>query len=281
MRIVSLEPGATAVLCEIGLADLLAGVADDPDPDDLPLLATVPFVAHAERDSAGDRRLHVDEDALAALEPDLVVLPGRTVLARPPEGASLLTHDPTSLEGVFNAIATLGAMTAAEDAALGLVEDLRDRLGAIEERVRERLDEGNEPTRVVVLEWLDPPQASGRWIPEQVRRAGGWELLGREGGPAIPTTWEAIVEVDPDALLVMTRGLGLREAVRAWEAVRRPEGWADLAAVRSGRLVAVDARSLFTTAGPRLLDGIALLAELLDPVGFPDLAPDEGWAPLG
>jgi iron complex transport system substrate-binding protein len=195
-------------------------------------------------------------------------------------GASVLRHDPSSLEGVFHAIATLGAMTSSEDAALGLVEELRDQLGGIEERVRERLGEGLVPLRVVMLEWFEPPWTAGRWIPEQIRRAGGWELLGNEGEPSRPTDWEAIAEVDPEALFLMCRGAGLRSAMRAWERLPKPEGWTDLEAVRRGQVFAVDARTYFTEPGPQLVDGIALVAELLDPEGHAGIAPEAGWAPL-
>ena len=91
---------------------------------------------------------------------------------------------PTSVEGIFNAISTVGAMAEAEDEAVGLVELLRERLARIENRVLERRLAGAPARRVVCLEWLDPPFAAGHWVPEQVRRAGGWELLGAAGEPS-------------------------------------------------------------------------------------------------
>ena len=92
-----------------------------------------------------------------------------------------MSLEPTSLEGIFNTIATVGAMTEAEDEAVEVVDGLRERLGRVEARVAERRDAGRTPVRVVGLEWLDPPFAVGHWVPEQIRRAGAWDLLGAGG----------------------------------------------------------------------------------------------------
>ncbi|HEX9043562.1 MAG TPA: ABC transporter substrate-binding protein [Candidatus Limnocylindrales bacterium] len=280
MRIVSLEPGATEILCAIGLGDEIVGVADDPSAVDLAELVATPFVAHARWDSGGLRRVDVDTDALAATSPGLIVAArAADIPAGAVEGATILSFEPTSLEGVFNAIAAIGAMTSAEDAALELIEDLRNELGVIEERVRERSDDGRRPVRAIVLESLDPPLASGLWVPEQVRRAGGWELLGVEGASPRAATWEAVADLDPEVLFVSVRGSGLPASMRAWEAIPA-ERVAGLPVVGAGRVYALDGRSYLSVAGPRLVDGVALLAELLDPGAFEDIAPQTGWAPL-
>lgn len=280
MRIVALAPGATEIVCAIGLADELVGIADDPSPQDLAALAEAPFVAAARVRPGGGRDLRLDDDALRAAAPDLILAPAGLALPAGIGEASVLTIDPASLEGLFNAIATIGSMTAAEDEALELVEELRDRLGSIEERVRERSEAGHRPVRVVALEGLDPLHGCGRWVPEQIRRAGGWEVLGREGAEAPAITWAAIADVDPEALVLMPTGLDLPATVAAWEGQPRPDGWDDLAAVHLHRVIAVDGRGYFGVPGPRLIDGIALLAEVLDPAGFEGIAPEAAWTPL-
>ena len=108
---------------------------------------------------------------------------------------------------------------------------------------------GSSPPRVVLLGAVDPPRAVGRWIPDQVRLAGGWELLGQDGGPAEPTTWDAVRDMDPEVLVLLPDGLPLPEAIRAWEASPRPEGWADLRAVRDDRVFVVDGGA-FVLPGP-------------------------------
>ena len=148
---------------------------------------------------------------------------------------SVVSLEPRSIEGILNTISTVGAMADAEDEAVGLIEILRERLGAIENRVLERRLAGVAPRRVVCLEWLDPPFAAGHWVPEQVRRAGGWELLGREGERSMETTWQAVREVDPEQLLLIPCGLDA-EATRAeWARTPKPDWFDDAARRPRGR----------------------------------------------
>ena len=107
-------------------------------------------------------------------------------------------------------------MTGAESAAVRVVERFRGRLGKIERKVQQRRDAGHQPPRVVALEWLDPPFAAGHWVPEQVRRAGGWELLGRDGERSAETTWRAVRDVDPEMLVLMPCGYHVNDAVAEW-----------------------------------------------------------------
>lgn len=312
MRIVSLLPAATEIVWALGLGDFLVGVshACDHPPGVVgrPVL-TRPVPAPADA-SAGPLGAIVVEaaaggppgateilvDRLAALEPDVVVVgpppggpdpaagragPGRDAALRAvlPADATIVVIEPVSLEGIFHAIATVGAMTAAEDEAVGLVEILRERLADVEEVVEERRAQGQRAPRVVALEWLDPPVAAGLWLPEQIRRAGGWEVLGGDGRPAARTTWEAIEDLDPEMLLLAPAGLHLADAVAAWRAMPRPADWAELQAVRRGHVFALDA-AYFSRPGPRVVDGIELLAEIFDPAAFVDLAPAGSWVPV-
>jgi iron complex transport system substrate-binding protein len=194
---------------------------------------------------------------------------------------AVVSLEPTSLEGIFNTIATVGAMADAEDAAVDLVEGLRARLGAVETRVHERRQEGHVPPRVVGVEWLDPPFAVGHWVPEQIRRAGGWDLLGQDGEASRQTDWASIAEVDPEMLVLMPCGFHLRETVEEWGRTPRPIGWSSIEAVRRGNVFAVDGSAYFSRPGPRVIDGIELLAEIFDPDAFVETAPPGSWTPLG
>lgn len=307
MRIVSLLPSATEIVCALGLDEELVGRSDGCDHP--PEVTAVPVVARSA--APGDEAAapvsgggspsarrgrpsvgRLDLDALRAAEPDLVLTDeecGSCGIARADvvkalrswgSEAEVVSLEPTSIEGILHTITTVGAMTSAEDEAIGLVELLRERLGAIEAQVQRRRSEGIRARRVVAVEWLDPPYASGLWVPEQVRRAGGWDVLGAEGDRSLPTTWEAVAEVDPEQILLVPCGLDARETADAWEHVRRPEGWHELRAVRHGEVFALDARSYFSRPGPRVIEGIAMLAELFDPGGFVDEAPTEAWIPL-
>jgi iron complex transport system substrate-binding protein len=194
--------------------------------------------------------------------------------------ATVVSLEPASIEGILNTISTVGAMADAEDEAVGLVEILRERLAEIENRVLERRLEGVRPRRVVCLEWLDPPFAAGHWVPEQVRRAGGWDLLGRPGEPSAETTWEQVREVDPEQLMLMPCGFDARRTAEEWARADRPDWVRELRAVRRGEVFALDGSSYFSRPGPRVIDGIALLAELFDPGGFEEEVPSEAWMPL-
>ncbi|HYO44492.1 MAG TPA: ABC transporter substrate-binding protein [Candidatus Limnocylindrales bacterium] len=283
MRIVSLLPAATEIVLALGLGEELAGVTHRCE---VPPAAGDPLVVTRRGRGTGPDTL--DDNALEEAEPDLVIagegdgglVDARAVEARyadaetPP---SLLALAPVSVEGVLNGIIAVGAMTEAEDEALGVVEDLRERLKGLEEIVMSRRDDGFAPPRVVLLGAVDPPRTVGRWVPDQVRLAGGWEILGAEGERPQATTWEAVRDMDPEVLVLLPQGLPLREAIRAWEAMPRPEGWADLRAVRDGRAFVVDG-PCFTLAGPGVIDGIEVLAELIDPAAFDGMSPPATWA---
>ena len=307
MRIVSLLPSATEIVCAIGLGDELVGVTHECD---FPQEAVgKPVMTRSVHDltTTSSRDIHrlvtasvhggsslyaLDEAALAAAEPDLILtqelcrvcaVSYRDVneVARALDAdITVVSLEPTSIEGILNTISTVGAMTEAEDAAVDLVESLRERLGAIEQKVQARRDGGGRSPRVVGLEWLDPPFASGHWVPEQIRRAGGWELLGSDGERSVQTTWDAVSEVDPEMLLLMPCGFHLAETQLEWARTRRPPGYADLTSVRRGHVFALDGSSYFSRPGPRVIDGIELLAEIFDPGAFVDVAPLGSWAPV-
>lgn len=271
MRIVSLLPAATEIVWALGLGDDLVGISHACD---FPrAVAGRPVVT---RPSSGA----VDGATLASLRPDLVFTGAGPRDWDVGPGATVVVLDPASLEGIFHSIATVGAMTAAEDEAVGLVEILRERLADVEEVAAERRDQGHHAPRVVALDRLDPLSAAGLWLPEQVRRAGGWEVLGSDGESSAPTTWGAVAEVDPEVLLLVPRGMHLREAAQAWKATPRPPFWSEIQAVRRGRVLALDASSYFSRPGPRVIDGIEILAEIFDPAAFVDLAPAGSWVPV-
>ena len=307
MRIVSLLPSATEIVCALGLADELVGVTHECDFP--PQVRDIRAVTRSVHDLAGasSHAIHrlvegsmqsgsslyaLDEAALAEARPDLILTQElcrvcavgyREVneVARRLDGeVTVLSLEPTSIEGILNAISTVGAMTEAEDAAMDLVEELRERLRTVEEQVIARREAGHVPPRVAAIEWLAPPFAVGHWVPEQIRRAGGWELLGAEGGKAVETTWDAVREVDPEMLLLMPCGYHLAETVAEWDRTPRPEWWPDLGAVQRGQVYALDGSSYFSRPGPRVVDGIETLAEIFDPEAFDGMAPPASWLRL-
>ncbi len=307
MRIVSLLPSATEIVFALGLGDELVGRTHECDYPSA--AATVPVMTADATPEPGatSRRIHdrvraqlhggsaiyrLDEAALAAARPDLILTQElcevcavsyrqvtEAVRAIDAE-VTVVSLEPTSLEGIFNTITTVGAYASAEDEAVGLVEVLRERLAAIENRVLERRLDGVAPRRVVCAEWLDPPFTAGHWVPEQVQRAGGWELLGQAGARSVETTWEAVRDVDPQQLFLMPCGFDATQTRDEWARTPHPAWLADLQAVREGQVFVVDGSAYFSRPGPRAIEGVALLAELMDPLGFAGEAPPGSWSPV-
>lgn len=282
MRIVSLVPSATEIVYALGLGEDLVGrshACDYPeDVVDLPVV-TVDDPAAPER--------HLDGTLLAALEPDLVLTDGSedaplvdyaevsAIVGGLERDVTLVALAPETIEGILNSISTVGAYTEAEYEAVGLVEILRERLAAVE-----RGSVGPDTRRVVVLEGLDPLLGAGRWVPEMVRRAGGWELLGREREPSVVTSWSQLREVEPEVLILALRDADAAGAARALETAVLPQWFDELEAVREGEFFAVDGHGLFSRPGPRVIEGVAVLAELLEPEIFAGAGPVEAWLPL-
>jgi iron complex transport system substrate-binding protein len=308
MRIVSLLPSATEIVAALGLADELVGITHECDWP--PEIAGTPVMTRSVFDLStssssdihrlvsdavhgGSSLYALDEEALEAAQPDLILtqelcqvcaVSYRQVneVARAIDAdITVVSLEPTSLEGIFNTISTVGAMTDAEDEAIELVESLRTRLGIVETKVHERRKEGHEAPRVVGLEWLEPPFALGHWVPEQIRRAGGWDLLGQDGEASRQTDWLSIADVDPEMILLMPCGFHLAETVREWARTEVPPWIVELPAARRGAVVALDGSAYFSRPGPRVIDGIEMLAEIMDPEGFVDIAPPGGWTPVG
>src|ERR1035437_1034109 len=285
MRIVSLLPSATEIVCALGLREQLVGVSHCCDyPPEIQGVAVVTrpaggsgSAAHGASavSSAGtaasaagpDDELASAElirETLRACRPDLILIREggagsgsrqlEVVLGGADVSPTIVSLDPVSLEGIFHSITTIGAMTETEDDAIELVEALREDLGELEHQVVARHDQGMRTKSVAALQGLVPLIASGRWVPEQVRRSGGWDLLGREREKAALTSWEAIRDVDPEMLMIAPAGLTLREAKAEFGRIERPEFWSDLEAVRRRQVFILDP-IYFSRPGPRVIGG--------------------------
>jgi iron complex transport system substrate-binding protein len=275
------------------MSDRLVAISHRCDyPPEIEGVAIVTRPKSSARAAAGDDELgpsELDRAALLAAAPELVIVGDRgagprtrdvdAALVGVEHSPQIVALDPITLEGIFHSITTVGAMTESEDDAIELLEALREEIGEIEQGVLARHDSGLRPRRVVMLEGLSPLLASGRWVPEQVRRAGGWDLLGREGEPASPTTWQAIRDVDPEMLFFSPAGMTMSRTQDLWKSGERPEFWEELEAVRRGQVFFVEP-VYFCRPGPRVVDGVAMLAEIFDPDTFVGTAPEDGWTPL-
>ena len=288
MRICSFLPSATEILFALGLGDEIVGVSHECDypPEALSKSRVITTVIDQERLSSDaiDQAVHaalnertslyqVDEEVLRRAQPDLIVtqelcdvcaIDTATVsealraLSYRPKVISLHPH---TVSEMLDDIRRVGEMTGRRAEAEAVVQSLQGRL----ERVRERLAHISHRPRVFCLEWLKPPMACGHWVPEQVELAGGQEVLGRKGEPSRYVTWEDIAAADPDILILMPCGFPMERTRRELHVLTSEPLWHELPAVRDGRVYLVNGPASFNRSGPRLVDGIELLAGLFHP----------------
>ncbi|MGZ8477855.1 MAG: cobalamin-binding protein [Candidatus Binatia bacterium] len=286
MRICSLLPGATEIAFALGLGDQIVGVTHECDypaeAQDKPIVVKSPFdhkrMSGAEIDrkvaellQTGKGLYFIDEAAFADAAPDVILTQGLCEvcaldydevvkaagkLLRPPAIVSLNPH---SMQEILDDIRRVGAATGRSNAAMALVDNLRQRI----ERVGGR--EPNRRPRVVCLEWFEPLYSAGHWVPEMVALAGGHDVLGRAGEPSAKINWCQVVEAQPEVILLMPCGFDVRRAVKESTPLRALPGWKDLPAVRAERVFALNGNAYFSRPGPRLVNGLEILARIIHP----------------
>ncbi len=292
MRIVSLLPSATEIVYLLGLGDQLTGVSHECDFPPA-ALGKRQIIRPAFKGSGlssreidlqvraslerGEGIYHIDLEALQAADPDLIltqelcdvcaapyqdVVGAATALRRKPE---ILPLDPKSLGDVLKDVERVGEATGRLREAKAVVDSLERRIEAIAAgaaQVRTR------PT-VVCLEWLDPLMASGHWIPEMVALAGGRESLGDSGAPARRVSWSEVVASAPEVLVLMPCGFSVDRVIDEVQLLTRLPGWDGLPAVQRKKVVAVNSHVYYSRPGPRLVDGLEIMAHLVHPEIFP------------
>ncbi len=285
MRIASLVPSATEALFALGLGESVVAVTHECDhpveATELPRLTSsvipegLPPAVIDERvrevTARGDALYRLDEERLAPLAPDLIVTQAlcavcavsyedvRAVAERLPSHPRVISLDPETLEEVLADLNRLGEATGDPDSGRQLASELRGRLDAVRDAVA-----GRPRPRVVALEWLDPVYVGDHWVPEMIELAGGEDVLGDAGQKSTVVSWEQIADAAPEVAVAMPCGLYCDEAAeQARRHVRR------LRTLGAERVFAVDAASSFSRPGPRLVDGVELLAHLLHPDAVP------------
>lgn len=285
MRILSLLPSATEIVYALGLEDDLVGVTHECDwPPAARAKRSVSFSAlpaaaePAEVDrlvsasiNGGEPIYRLDNDAVRELRPDLVLTQDLCAVCAVPSGhvndalellgcrAEVLSMDPSSLGEVLDCVLLVGTVTGTESAAMALVDGLRERLRAVSDGVAER-----ERPRTFALEWSDPPFNGGHWVPEMIELAGGEPVLASRGTPSVRVSWDQIVSASPQVVVFMPCGYDLDGAVvEAGPLLDRPE-------ISDAAFFAVDASSYFSRPGPRLVEGVEILASALHPETAPE-----------
>ena len=289
MRIVSLLPSATDIVCALGLRDELVGRTHEcdwpPGVEEIPAMTRdvleTGSMSEREIDVAVGGSVHsgssiyaLDHDALAAAEPDLIITQelcevcavSYTEVMRSARmmdaGPRIVSLEPHTIDDILDTISLVGELTGCTDAAARVVADARERLDAVRKQVAD-----NEPVRTVCIEWLDPIYAAGHWVPEQVSIAGGVEMIGRAGEHSRTVPWEAVRDARPEALVLLPCGLGIERAEADAKILRKNPGWDDLPAVRNRSAWAVDGPAYFNRPGQRVVRGVEVLAHVLHGVG--------------
>lgn len=297
-RIVSMLASGTELLCALGLGEKLVGRSHECDYP--PWVRSLPEVSRPtfpidgssrEIDELVRARLHtgeplyaVDEALLLELAPDLLVTQTHCeVCAVSP--ADLVHHQPAKLTrqpvvalsggtiaAILEGFAEVAQAVGKPEEGARLVNQLRARL----ESVRRRVADLPRP-KVVCLEWIDPPFAMGNWGPELVEIAGGESLLGTPGEHSTTTPWQAVLDADPDVLIVTPCGFNLARAEREMHLIAAQPGYSQLAAARAGRVFVADGNLYFNRSSPSLFETPEILAEMLHPAGFEPLHEGTAW----
>jgi iron complex transport system substrate-binding protein len=293
MRVVSLLPSATEMVAALGALETLVGVTHACDhPPMVASRARVTTSAVSGEDAPGvvdaqvreitasGRPLYtLLEDRIRRLAPDLLltqalcevcaVMEGdvRALAARLVPPPQVLTLSATSLEGVFDDIARVGAALDRADEAEEFLAGARARLRAVHETLKAA--QAPRP-RVAVIEWGDPIYAAGHWMPEMVRRAGGVDVLARPGEHSVIVELAAVRAADPEVILVAPCGYDLARSAAEGERLLALDAWAW---ARDRRVWAVDANAFASRPGPRLVDGIECFARIFNPSLFTPIEP--------
>jgi len=286
-RIVSLIASATEIVCALGARERLVGRSHECDfPADvaaLPALTAPKFKVEgtsAEIDARvreivrdGLSVYRVDGEALKALAPDVIVTQDHcevcavslsdveaatcTWTGRPVEIVSLR---PDCMADVYADIGRVARALGVADAGSRLVGEMQARLGAVQARVA-----GRARPRVAFIEWVEPLMAGGNWMPELIEIAGGHNLFGQAGKHSDWMQWPELVAADPEAIVVAPCGYGLARCLEELPLLQAKPGWAEISAVREGRVYFADGNAYFNRPGPRLADSAEILVEMLHP----------------
>jgi iron complex transport system substrate-binding protein len=285
VRIVSLLPSATEIVCELGLGDALVGVTHECDFP--PFVKALPKVtrtlvphdapsgqidALVREKLKGARALYsLDLETLERLRPELIVTQAlcdvcavaeeevTSAACSLPGAPRVVNLEPMRLAEVFECMRLVGDAAGVPERAAAAVARLEARVARVEERTRGIVAR----PRMALLEWIDPPFGCGHWSPEIVRLAGGVEVIGREGEPSRTTPWSDFVAAAPEALVVACCGFDKERTRQDLPLLASYPGFRELPAVRAGRVFLVDGNAYFSRPGPRLVDSLEILAHAL------------------
>lgn len=287
MRIVSLLPSATEIVCGLGLRDQLVGVTHECDyPADVSGLPKVTLTLVPVDASSGEidqlvrerlvaeRALYsLDMQVLESLKPDLIVTQAlcdvcavaeSEVIAAAcslPGNPQVINLEPSCLADVFECIRRVGNAAGYPSQSAQYIDALQSRVSLI----RQRSAHVVERPSVMLLEWIDPPFCAGHWSPELVELAGGTEVIGKPRQRSVQVAWDDILVADPEVLMIACCGFTVGRTLQDIDILEGFPNWKSLKCVQSNRVFVVDGSAYFSRPGPRLVDSLEILAHALHP----------------
>jgi iron complex transport system substrate-binding protein len=287
-RIVSLLPSATEIVCALGLQDRLVGRSHECDHplglDAVPVCSR-PRLDVARSGTAIDREVRelvrqglsvyeVREEVLRQLRPEVIVTQNQCEVCAVSEAdvvsavrdwtgtaPAVISLSPSRLEDVWTDVERVAEQLGLGARGRSLSAGLRDRVASIAARTSTL----ERRPRVACIEWIEPLMAAGNWMPELVTLAGGESLFGESGDHSPWLEWEALRAADPEVILLMPCGYGIGRTLAELAALTRRGGWSTLRAVTRGEVYAADGHHYFNRPGPRLVESLEILAEILHP----------------
>ena len=299
-KIVSLLPAATEIVCALGLENNLVGRSHECDyPETVKTLPVCSEANFPDGLSSADIDVRVKEilaDALSVytvkretikgLQPDVVITQAQcevcavslpeveqaleNYLDKP---AQIISLQPNSLDDIYQDIATVASALEVTQAGEQLIEDLQERVDIIRHKLKFM---ENKPT-VACIEWLEPMMLSGNWVPELVTIAGGVPILTQPGKHSPYINWTEVQAQDPDVLILMPCGFSIERTMREIDLLLQLPGFGEMKAVKNNRVYIADGNQYFNRPGPRIVDSVEILAEILHPKQFIFGYEGEGW----
>jgi iron complex transport system substrate-binding protein len=290
MRIASLLPSATEIAFALGLGNEVVAVSHEcdypPETSNRPVLTKSAFHEKIHRSLEVDQEVEkrggdiyeIDEKLLEKLQPDLILTQELCAVCavsytKVKEAARVLEADtriislePTSLEGIVDNILLVGKTTGKLEIARELGSQLLSRINTVKSKTRNL----RSTPRVFFMEWLQPPWAGGHWIPQMVDYAGGFEGLGRLGKPSHRIEWSEVLEYQPEIIVLSPCGFDLNGVMGELHELRSYHEWHKIPAYKSRTIYAVNASAYFSRPGPRIVNGLELLAHIIHPELFPE-----------
>lgn len=288
MRICSFLPSTTEILYELGLGDSVTGITHECDypPEAREKKRVIMSFIDPEKLSsreidevvsknaeAGKSTYLIDRDALKEADPDMIltqelcevcavsgneVMEAVEVLGKKPEIISL---EPRTLGEILDTILIIGEATGTYEKAKDVTESLRKRI----EKISTLLGDERDRPRVFCLEWLDPPYTAGHWVPEMVETAGGECGISKPGEPSFKVSWKEIVDFAPQMLFIMPCGYDIEKTLDEINTVTSQHEWFSLPSTNKGQIYLFDANSYFSRPGPRVVDGLEIMAKTIHP----------------